>query len=139
MPPFPLPRVLIIIECPFPRLFLRRFRHYFAARSRSRVFLVRHRLRRGFLAFLDQGAHAVSALLPDLLVEGGPPLRLDRLAALLADLLVEAGAALRLDGVAALLADLLVEGAAALRLDGLAALAADFLVEGMAVLVAHGL
>src|SRR5438270_865419 len=71
------------------------------------------------LALLDQLAHALTALL--------------------ADLLVEAGAALGLDGVAALLADLLVEGAAALGLDRLAALLADLFVEGMAVLVAHRL
>src|SRR5207249_1261497 len=94
---------------------------------------------RRLLAFLDQRADPVPALLADLLVEWRPALRLDRFAALLADRLVEGRAALCLDGVAALLADLLVERAAALRLHRLAALAADLLVEGVPVLVADGL
>src|SRR6266542_750080 len=66
-------------------------------------------LGRALLPLLDELADLVSALAADLLVEGRPALRLDRLAALLPDLLVEAGAPLRLDRVAALLPDLLVE------------------------------
>src|SRR6516225_9997876 len=73
------------------------------------------------LPLLDELTDLVAALAADLLVEGRPPLGLDRLAALLANLLVEARPALGLDGVAALLADLLVELAAPLGLDRLAA------------------
>src|SRR6266542_3119818 len=86
-------------------------------------------LGRALLPLLDELADLVSALAADLLVEGRPALRLDRLAALLPDLLVEAGAPLRLDRVAALLPDLLVELPAALGLDRLAPLLADLLVE----------
>src|SRR5262249_41507256 len=117
-------------------LLLRRLvRHHFATRRRRPVFLFR--LGRRLLAFLDQRADPVPALLADLLVERRPAFGLHRLAALLADLLVEAGAALGLHGVAALLADLLVERPAALRLDRLAALAADLFVTRVPVLVAN--
>src|SRR6266481_3970389 len=122
MPPFPLPRVLIM-ECPFPRLLLRRFRVHLAARRRPLV-LRAPGLGRRLLALFDQGPHAVAALLADLLVERSAPLGLDRFAALLADLLVEAGAALRLHRLAALLADLFVEGVPVLVAHRLAALAA---------------
>src|SRR5262249_39541773 len=91
---------------PFPRLFLHRLRVGLAARRR-RALVGPADLGGGLLALLDQGAHAVAALLADLLVERSASLRLDRFPSLLADLLVEAGAALRLDRVTALLADLL--------------------------------